>query len=328
MALINNIYVFIEDEDISRDTEISQHPVEKGLPTTDIVRAKPKSISISGKIVDIGSTTAATIIEKIEKLRTSGSLIDYKGRNICGNYQIKSFNTSHPNTVWGGAKFDMELVEVRIAKSAYNPKKSTKTQSGTEKKKSNPNLNVGGIVVFKGGSVYISSDAKKATSTRERSTCKITKTNIKSWSIHQYHLISTDGKKVYGWVDKANIEGTGNTGTSAVTNGGTQQVKKKTTTKKTTTKTTTKSTTKSNNETMATKNFNLEKVGTLNKLFIVGSETYLNQNTITVGNAKYYLKNNWCYPLSYVISVTYDGGRSKGKGFPKGTPYYRRVGLR
>ena len=75
-------------------------------------------------------------------------------------------------------------------------------------------------------------------------------------------------------------------------------------------------------------NFNLEKVGTLNKLFIVGSETYLNQNTITVGNEKYYLKNNWCYPLSYVISVTYDGGRSKGKGFPKGTPYYRRVGLR
>ena len=77
------------------------------------------------------------------------------------------------------------------------------------------------------------SDAKKAAATRGRSTCKITiapdtnKVLNNSWAIHKYHLISTDGKKVYGWVDKENIEGTGSTGTSGTTNGGTQQVTKK-----------------------------------------------------------------------------------------------------
>lgn len=225
MALINNLYVFVENESLSRDNEITQHPVEKGLPLTDTIRKNPKSLSIDGKIVDAGKLTANEIISKIEALRVAGSLITYKGRNTVGNFQIKSFNTSHPNTNWGGADFDMELVEVRIAKSSYNPKKSTAKQNKTVKK--NPVLKVGSIVVFLGGSVYVSSDAKKPAATRSRSTCKITKISTKSWSVHQYHLISTDGKKVYGWVDKKRIEGAGNAGTGSVTNSGTQQVKKK-----------------------------------------------------------------------------------------------------
>lgn len=223
MALINNIYIFVEEESLNRDTKITQHPVEKGLPLTSTVRSEPKTISLSGKIVDTGKYKAENVISKIEELRTSGSLINYKGRNIAGNFQIKSFNTSHPNTNWGGADFDMEIVETRIAKSAYNPQKSAQQQN----KKSNPTLAVGAIVVFTGGAVYVSSDAKNRAATRGRSTCKITIINTRSWAVHPYHLISTDGKMVYGWVDRANIEGTGNTETAAVTNGGTQQIKSK-----------------------------------------------------------------------------------------------------
>ena len=192
MATINNIYVLVVDEDLDRSSKIPQHPVEKGLPITDNVRNEPKTLSISGKIVDTKQYKADTIITKLDALRTGGSLVDYKGRNVCGNFLIKSFNTSHPNTNWGGADFDMELVEVRIAKSAYDPskqKKATPTQSSSV-----PVLKVGSIVVFKGGSVYVSSDAKNAAATRGRSTCKITKIVTYSWSIHQYHLISTDGK--------------------------------------------------------------------------------------------------------------------------------------
>lgn len=225
MATINNIPVLVVDETIGRDTEITQHPVEKGLPLTDTVRANPKSLSINGKIANTDKYTTDDIIAKIEALRTTGSLINYVGVDTIGNFQIKSFQTTKNNKTWGGADFDMELVEVRIAKSAYNAPKSSST--GTAK--SNPVLKVGSIVVFKGGNVYVSSDAKKAAAKRGRSTCKITIISTKSWSKHQYHLISTDGGKVYGWVDKANIEGTGNTGTSNKTNGGTQQVNSKTT---------------------------------------------------------------------------------------------------
>lgn len=224
MALINDIYVFVKEESISRSTKITQHPVEKGLPLTDSIRNEPKTLSISGKIVKVGNTKADDIVSKIEKLRTTGSLINYKGRNIVGNFMIGSFDVTDSNENNGGHDFDMELVEVRIAKSAYNKKSNT---SQNQSKKNTPTLKVGAIVVFKGGSVYVSSDATKAAATRGRSTCKITIINNKSWSKHDYHLISTDGKKVYGWVDKANIEGTGNSGTAATTNGGTQQVTKK-----------------------------------------------------------------------------------------------------
>ena len=228
MALINNIYVFVSDESLKRDNDIAQHPVEKGLPLTDTVSVNPKTLSISGKIVDAGNLTAEEIISKLENLRTNGSLVNYSGRNIANGFQIKSFNTSHPNTNWGGADFDMELVEVRIAKSSYNSKSQQKTATvQKEKNTTNPTISVGSIVVFKGGPVYVSSDAKKAAATRSRSTCRVTIISKYSYSVHNYHLVSTDGKMVYGWVDKINIEGTGTTGTAGTTNAGTQQVKNK-----------------------------------------------------------------------------------------------------
>lgn len=222
MATINNIYIWVESEDISRSSKIPQHPVEKGLPLTDNAKREPKTLSISGKIIDTKTLKAKDIVDKIENLKDSGSLIKYSGVNVLGNYMISSFDTTENNAVWGGADFSMELVEVRISKSAYDPTKQKAAEK--EKQVNNPTLEVGATVVFKGGSVYVSSDATKPAATRGRSTCKITIINSRSWSKHDYHLISTDGGKVYGWVDKANIEGTGSTGTAGTTNGGTQQV--------------------------------------------------------------------------------------------------------
>lgn len=224
MAILNGMYIHVVDEELNRDVELTSHPVEQGIDLTSTVRRKPLAIAISGKIVDYGSMTAEQVITKIETLKNSGSLIDYRGRNVASSMQILSFTTQHPNTNSGGADFDMELRQARIAKSAYVPKK-TSAQATTEAAKKNPTITVGSIVVFKGGSVYVSSDAKKAAATRGRSTCKVTSINTKSWAIHQYHLISTDGKKVYGWVDKKDIEGTTQTSTSGKTNAGQQQVK-------------------------------------------------------------------------------------------------------
>lgn len=53
----------------------------------------------------------------------------------------------------------------------------------------------------------------------------MTKIGTASWSVHKYHLISTDGGMVYGWVDRSNIDGCVSTGTSGTTNAGTQQIK-------------------------------------------------------------------------------------------------------
>lgn len=225
MAIINGIYIHVTQESVSNDVEATTHPVESGIPTTDTVKSKAASIALSGKIVDYGNMTAEKVIAKIQSWQKSGSLIEFRGRTKAESMQIRSFEPSYTYSNSGGADFSMTLTQVRIAKSAYVPKKESAKEQEAAAKKDTTKIVVGSIVVFKGGPVYVSSDAKKAAATRSRSTCKVTKISTKSWSVHQYHLISTDGGKVYGWVDKANIEGVQNTSTSSTTNAGTQQVK-------------------------------------------------------------------------------------------------------
>lgn len=224
MAILNGLYIHVKDESAEREVQATSHPVEEGIPFTDTVKARALSISLSGKIVDYGDMKASQVVAQLKKWHASGTLLVYQGRNVASNMQIRSLQTSHPNTNSGGADFSMTLEEVRIAKSAYVPQKTSTKEKETAAKK-NVVITVGSKVVFKGGKVYVSSDATKAAATRSRSTCKVTKISTKSWSVHQYHLISTDGGKVYGWVDKANIEGTASTSTNGKTNAGTQQIK-------------------------------------------------------------------------------------------------------
>lgn len=75
----------------------------------------------------------------------------------------------------------------------------------SEKEKPTTNkIDVNDIVQFKGGSVYASADAPAAAVTKSASRCKVT---IKhDGGKHPYHLISEDGKGVYGWVDASIVE--------------------------------------------------------------------------------------------------------------------------
>lgn len=227
MAYLNNQYIFVETDDIKDDLESTSHPVEEGMELTDSIKNKPISISLNGRIVDDGNVKATTIVSKIEEMKRVGSLIKYRNGNITAdNMQIQSFRRKQSNAVHGGFVYDMELKQVRIAKNSYT---ATETNTATNTNTIGE-IVAGSIVVFKGGSVYVSSDAKKAAATRGRSTCKVEIPNSKSspirtesWAIHPYHLVSTDGGKVYGWVDKENIEGI-NTNVNSANSNGTQQI--------------------------------------------------------------------------------------------------------
>lgn len=131
MAVLNGMYIHVVDEKVDKGVEAPSHPVEEGIGTTDLVRVNPVTVSLSGKIVDYSAMKSNEVLAKINSLMASGSLISYRGRNVIGNMIIRSFSTSHPNTNSGGADFDMELQEIRIAKSAYVPKKSTTTKAKT-----------------------------------------------------------------------------------------------------------------------------------------------------------------------------------------------------
>ena len=208
---------------MQQSIDSTSHPTETGLPITSTIQKQPIELSIEGRIVNNDKFDAAETRAKLEELLNSGSLVTYKGRATAKNMQILSFESDYDNKTWGGFTFSMALRQVRIAKSSYNGKTNTVAAQKAAQKAS-PKLEVGEIVVFTGGSVYVSSDATKAAATRGRSTCKITIINEREWSKHDYHLISTDGGMVYGWVDKDNIEGVSSSSTSNKENGGTQQV--------------------------------------------------------------------------------------------------------
>lgn len=302
MATINNIYVFVDKESMGRPVTVPQHKVETGLPLTDLVKKGAKTLSINGEIVDTKSLKADEIINKLENLEYTGSLIKYIGKENVGNFMIADFNVDHDKNIHGGAAFDMQLVEARIAKSAYDPSKQKAAEE--EKNKTNPTLEVGSIVVFTGGYVYVSSDAAKPAATRGRSTCKITIINERSWSIHDYHLISTDGGMVYGWVDKGNIEGSGTTITSVVTDAGTTQVTEKP------------------DKPLVT--FPLQRVGYLKTQFTI-AKSVVKANTATFEGAsgnKYYCHSDGYYYL--VDNATESLMGAQYLTFPSGIPYYRR----
>lgn len=228
MALINNNYVLVTEESVDRSAETTSHPTEQGLPISDTVRIEPISISLTGKIVDDGQYTAAIIVNRLKTLQKEGSLITYVGQvGTIKNLQIQDFNTNYNNKNYGGADFDMTLKEVRIAKKAYV---KTKTTTKVKETKKSTNFKVGDLVQFKGGYVYKSSDASKASAKRGKTKCKLTKISTTKGRKHIYHLISQDCKYgspnyVYGWVDAANVTSCTKVISKKSSSGGTQQIK-------------------------------------------------------------------------------------------------------
>ena len=68
----------------------------------------------------------------------------------------------------------------------------------TPKPTPSTDFKVGDIVQFTGGGVYVSSTTHIPAHSRDRSRCKVTQTAPKARN--QYHLVSEDSGKVWGWV--------------------------------------------------------------------------------------------------------------------------------
>ena len=117
MALINDIYIFVESEDVARETSISSHPVEEGIDLTDHVRQSPLVLSLSGELV--GSDYEDDIAQ-LERLQKDGELVEYTGINILSSALLTKFTTTHTGSVRGGCTFSAELKEIRIASSPYS----------------------------------------------------------------------------------------------------------------------------------------------------------------------------------------------------------------
>ena len=116
MALINDTYVFVNTEDVSREVTASSHPVEEGIDLTDHVRPSPLVLSLTGEIV---GAEYEDDIARIEQMQKDGELVEYAGVNVLSDVLVTKFTTTHDGAIYGGCQFTMELREIRIAASPY-----------------------------------------------------------------------------------------------------------------------------------------------------------------------------------------------------------------
>ncbi len=116
MALINDIYVFVSSEDVSREVTASNHPVEEGIDLTDHVRRSPLILSLTGELVGAGYEDD---IAQLERLQAGGELVEYTGVNVLSSALLTRFTTTHDGTIRGGCQFTAELKEIRIAASPF-----------------------------------------------------------------------------------------------------------------------------------------------------------------------------------------------------------------
>lgn len=138
MSYINGYYIFVENEKVSRDVEVSSHSVEKGLDITDNIKRSPITISLSGLIVDYknsnGATvTAKTVYQNLINLNAKGLYVKYEGVNSISKAIIEKLETENTNSAYGAYSFSMDIKEIRIANSAYvAPKVQSTKKSGTQ----------------------------------------------------------------------------------------------------------------------------------------------------------------------------------------------------
>ena len=204
MATLNGYYIHVTEESIDNTVTTRTHPTQEGTSLSDTIQAKPIVLDLSGKIVDTPQKKADELIKMFKEWQYSGNVLTYKGQ--CGKYldlQIQSFSEAYNHRNYGGADFSMTLQQMKGAKASFA---NASNELGLKKTSVQQGLYEGATVTFKGGYVYVSSDAVHPAAKRGRSTCKITEVSTKAWSVHQYHLKSTDGRMVYGWVDKSTIE--------------------------------------------------------------------------------------------------------------------------
>lgn len=117
-------------ESFNASVNTTSYPVEKGLSLTDSVQQQPKTFSISGKILGENEKEANNIRDNIEKKMNSGTAVKYVGRINVSDVLITNFTGTYDATIANGFSTTIDLQKIRIAKTPYQKKITTKTNSG------------------------------------------------------------------------------------------------------------------------------------------------------------------------------------------------------
>ncbi|QBL97921.1 LysM domain/BON superfamily protein [Exiguobacterium phage vB_EauM-23] len=138
MAKLGTYQINVIEEGSSYSVDATEHEVEKGVSITDHVKANNASFTINGKAV--GSKQHVARLEKyFKESMEKGRILTYVGRSRFSNVIIVSFNRKQNSKIANGFAFDMQLREVRIARSSVkrNSQTAKKQNGGTVQKTQN-----------------------------------------------------------------------------------------------------------------------------------------------------------------------------------------------
>lgn len=114
MAKLGAHYIHVTSEDNDFPVDITTQPVEKGNDVTDHVQPKPRTLSISGSVVE----NAAKIQQFIVKAKDSGQIVKFTGRTTFTGL-ISGFQPKRTYKNASGFEFTLTMTEVKIAQSSY-----------------------------------------------------------------------------------------------------------------------------------------------------------------------------------------------------------------
>lgn len=158
--------------------------------------------------------TVQWYINTINKWKNAGTVVQViiPAMNINRSMKIKTFQGDYEGQELD-YYYDLEFkeyiklpqVKVKAKKCITVKKRDPKPVSkpSTSKNKKKTAIKKGDKVQFKGGPVYISSDASRPAATRGKAKCNCTIVNSNK---HPYHLIHYSGAMVYGWVNASDCE--------------------------------------------------------------------------------------------------------------------------
>lgn len=130
MAKLGDYKVANIQESFTNTVNATSYPTEKGLPITDGIQRQPKTFTISGKILAENAKSAESIKDALIKEQDKGTLLTYVGRMKAQNVIITNFNGTYDSTIANGFSTTIDLQEIRIAKTPYVKKKTTKKNAG------------------------------------------------------------------------------------------------------------------------------------------------------------------------------------------------------
>lgn len=111
MPLLGDVFLdTVYQEDLDREVEITDHPIEDGAYISDHIQRKPLIFNISGVV------NGSEALRKLSAYQRQGSRLKYSYRNQTSNLVIESFSSGHGVEVKGGFTYSMVMKQISVAK--------------------------------------------------------------------------------------------------------------------------------------------------------------------------------------------------------------------